>query len=125
MVRGPQAGGRCARCELAIDLDAGAAAVRGARMKRHSRNAATPSAARPAIHSSACTPKANSADPAKAPASSGAASGTGALHDTGLDLPPNAVATYLVTVIVPTPFTGNLANPATITPIPKIDHLLV
>ena len=46
----------------------------------------------------------------------GAASGTGALNDTGLDLPPNAVATYLVTMTVPTTFTGNLTNTVTITP---------
>ncbi|WP_162250375.1 DUF11 domain-containing protein [Pseudoxanthomonas sp. Root630] len=46
----------------------------------------------------------------------GAASGTGALNDTGLDLPPSAVATYLVTMTVPTGFTGNLTNTVTITP---------
>lgn len=46
----------------------------------------------------------------------GAASGTGALNDTGLDLPPNAVATYLVTMTVPADFTGNLTNTVTITP---------
>jgi len=46
----------------------------------------------------------------------GAASGTGALNDTGLDLPPNAVATYIVTMTVPTAFTGNLTNTVTITP---------
>jgi uncharacterized repeat protein (TIGR01451 family) len=46
----------------------------------------------------------------------GAASGTGALNDTGLDLPPNAVATYTVTMTVPTTFTGNLTNTVTITP---------
>lgn len=46
----------------------------------------------------------------------GAVSGTGALNDTGLDLPPNAVATYTVTMTVPTTFTGNLANTVTITP---------
>lgn len=46
----------------------------------------------------------------------GAASGTGALNDTGLDLPPNAVATYLVTMTVPTTFTGDLTNTVTITP---------
>jgi uncharacterized repeat protein (TIGR01451 family) len=46
----------------------------------------------------------------------GAANGTGALNDTGLDLPPNAVATYLVTMTVPTDFTGDLTNTVTITP---------
>ena len=46
----------------------------------------------------------------------GAASGTGALNDTGLDLPPNAVATYLVTMTVPAGFTGDLTNTVTITP---------
>lgn len=46
----------------------------------------------------------------------GAASGTGALNDTGLDLPPNAVATYLVTLTVPTGFTGALSNTVTVTP---------
>ncbi|WFC43311.1 DUF11 domain-containing protein [Pseudoxanthomonas sp. SE1] len=46
----------------------------------------------------------------------GAASGTGALNDTGLDLPPNAVATYRVTMTVPTGFTGDLTNTVTITP---------
>ena len=46
----------------------------------------------------------------------GAASGTGALNDTGLDLPPGAVATYLLTMTVPAGFTGNLSNTVTITP---------
>ena len=46
----------------------------------------------------------------------GAASGTGALNDTGLDLPPGAVATYLVTMTVPAGFTGDLTNTVTITP---------
>ena len=46
----------------------------------------------------------------------GAASGTGALNDTGLDLPAGAVATYLVTMTVPTGFTGDLTNTVTITP---------
>lgn len=46
----------------------------------------------------------------------GAASGTGALNDTGLDLPPGAVATYRVTMTVPAGFTGNLTNTVTITP---------
>jgi uncharacterized repeat protein (TIGR01451 family) len=46
----------------------------------------------------------------------GAASGTGALNDTGLDLPPSAVATYLVTMTVPAGFTGDLTNTVTITP---------
>ena len=46
----------------------------------------------------------------------GATSGTGALNDTGLDLPPGAVAAYLVTLTVPTTFTGNLTNTVTITP---------
>ncbi|SFV31932.1 GEVED domain-containing protein [Pseudoxanthomonas sp. YR558] len=46
----------------------------------------------------------------------GAASGTGALNDTGLDLPPSAVATYLVTMTVPAGFTGDLSNVVTITP---------
>jgi|GEM_PF-1971839 conserved repeat domain len=46
----------------------------------------------------------------------GAPSGTGALNDTGLDLPAGAVATYLVTMTVPAGFTGNLTNTVTITP---------
>ena len=46
----------------------------------------------------------------------GAASGTGALNDAGLDLPPNAVATYLVTMTVPAGFTGDLTNTVTIAP---------
>ena len=46
----------------------------------------------------------------------GATSGTGALNDAGLDLPPNAVATYLLTMTVPAGFTGNLTNTVTITP---------
>jgi uncharacterized repeat protein (TIGR01451 family) len=46
----------------------------------------------------------------------GAASGSGALNDTGLDLPPSAVATYLVTMTVPSGYTGDLSNVVTITP---------
>ena len=46
----------------------------------------------------------------------GAASGTGALNDTGLDLPPGAVATYLVTMTVPAGFSGDLTNTVAITP---------
>ena len=46
----------------------------------------------------------------------GAASGTGALNDTRLDLPSGAVATYLVTMTVPTTFTGDLSNTVTVTP---------
>ena len=46
----------------------------------------------------------------------GAASGTGALNDVGLDLPPGSAATYLLTLTVPAGFTGNLTNTATITP---------
>ena len=46
----------------------------------------------------------------------GAATGTGALNDTGLDLPPGAVATYEVTMTIPTTFTGALTNTVTITP---------
>ncbi|WP_331050504.1 beta strand repeat-containing protein, partial [Gemmatimonas sp.] len=46
----------------------------------------------------------------------GAASGSGALNDTGLDLPPSAVATYLVTMTVPAGFSGDLSNVVTITP---------
>lgn len=49
-------------------------------------------------------------------AACGAASGTGALNDTGLDLPPGAVATYRVTMTVPAGFTGDLTNTVTITP---------
>jgi uncharacterized repeat protein (TIGR01451 family) len=49
-------------------------------------------------------------------AACGAASGTGALNDAGLDLPAGAVATYLVTLTVPASFTGDLANTVTITP---------
>ena len=49
-------------------------------------------------------------------AACGASSGTGALNDTGLDLPPGAVATYLVTMTVPAGFTGDLTNTVTITP---------
>jgi uncharacterized repeat protein (TIGR01451 family) len=54
--------------------------------------------------------------PTSGGAACGAASGTGALNDTGLDLPAGAVATYLVTMTVPTGFTGDLANTVTITP---------
>ncbi|MFT3670432.1 MAG: GEVED domain-containing protein [Pseudoxanthomonas sp.] len=46
----------------------------------------------------------------------GAASGSGALNDTGLDLPPGAVATYLVTMTVPAGFAGDLSNTVTLTP---------
>ena len=46
----------------------------------------------------------------------GAASGTGALNDTGLDLPPGAVATYQLTMTVPAGYTGELTNTVTITP---------
>lgn len=46
----------------------------------------------------------------------GAASGTGALNDTGLDLPPGAIATYQVTMTVPAGFTGDLTNTVTVTP---------
>jgi len=46
----------------------------------------------------------------------GAASGTGALNDTGLDLPAGAVATYQVTMTVPAGFTGDLTNTVTVTP---------
>lgn len=46
----------------------------------------------------------------------GAASGTGALNDTGLDLPPGAVATYQMTMTVPAGFTADLVNTATVTP---------
>lgn len=46
----------------------------------------------------------------------GATSGSGALNDTGLDLPPSAVATYTVTMTVPATLTGNLANTVTVTP---------
>ena len=53
----------------------------------------------------------------------GAASGAGALNDTGLDLPPNAVATYQVTLTVPTGFTGDLTNTVTITPPTSINDI--
>ncbi|PWN67792.1 hypothetical protein C1638_004125 [Chryseobacterium oncorhynchi] len=46
----------------------------------------------------------------------GAAIGTGALNDTGLALPPGAVATYEITMTVPTTFTGALTNIVSITP---------
>ncbi|MBD9470841.1 GEVED domain-containing protein [Pseudoxanthomonas sp. PXM01] len=46
----------------------------------------------------------------------GAASGTNAINDTGLDLPVNAVATYTLTFTVPTSFTGTLTNVANVTP---------
>lgn len=46
----------------------------------------------------------------------GAASGSGALNDTGLDLPPGAVATYLVTMTIPAGFAGDLTNTVTLTP---------
>ncbi|WP_157900071.1 DUF11 domain-containing protein [Rhodoferax koreensis] len=46
----------------------------------------------------------------------GAASGSGALNDTGLNLPSGAVATYTVTMTVPTGFTGALTNTVTVTP---------
>ncbi len=49
-------------------------------------------------------------------AACGAASGSGALNDTGLDLPPGAVATYTVTMTVPSGFTGPLVNTVTVTP---------
>lgn len=54
--------------------------------------------------------------PTSGSARCGSASGTGALNDTGLDLPAGAAATYLVTMTVPTTFTGDLANTVTITP---------
>jgi uncharacterized repeat protein (TIGR01451 family) len=47
-------------------------------------------------------------------AACGAASGTGALNDTGLDLPASAVATYTVTLTVPAEFTGDLVNTVTV-----------
>lgn len=46
----------------------------------------------------------------------GAASGTGALNDTALDLPSGSVATYQVAMTVPSTFTGNLSNTVTVTP---------
>lgn len=49
-------------------------------------------------------------------AACGATSGTGALNDTGLDLPSGAVATYTLTMTVPASFTGNLTNTVTVTP---------
>ena len=52
----------------------------------------------------------------------GATNGTGGLNDGGLDLPPGAVATYLVTMTVPTTFTGNLTNTVTITPPSNINE---
>lgn len=44
----------------------------------------------------------------------GATSGTGALNDTGLDLPRNATVTYQLTMTVPAGFTGDLANVVTV-----------
>lgn len=44
----------------------------------------------------------------------GAATGTGALNDAGLDLPAGAVATYTVTMTVPANFTGDLVNTVTV-----------
>ena len=48
-------------------------------------------------------------------AACGAASGSGALNDTGLDLPAGATATYLITMTVPVGFTGDLTNTVNIT----------
>ncbi len=48
----------------------------------------------------------------------GAASGTGAINDTAVSLPPNATVTYLLTMTVPAGYTGDLTNTATVTPGP-------
>lgn len=45
-----------------------------------------------------------------------AASGTGAINDTTVDLPAGATVTYLLTLAVPANYTGTLANTVTITP---------
>lgn len=53
----------------------------------------------------------------------GAASGTGALNDTGADLPPNSSLTYTFTVTVPAGFTGPLSNTATVVPPSSVNDL--
>lgn len=49
----------------------------------------------------------------------GAASGSGAINDTGVSLPVGGTVTYTLTLDVPTDFTGVLANTATVTPGPS------
>lgn len=49
-------------------------------------------------------------------AACGVPSGTGALLDTGLDLPVGASATYTITLTVPADFSGDLVNTVTVTP---------
>ena len=53
----------------------------------------------------------------------GAASGSGALNDTGADLPPASSLTYTVTVAVPADFTGPLSNTATVVPPSSVNDL--
>jgi uncharacterized repeat protein (TIGR01451 family) len=54
--------------------------------------------------------------PTSGGATCGTASGSGALVDPGLTLPPGAVATYTVTMTVPPGYTGGLTATATATP---------
>lgn len=54
--------------------------------------------------------------PTSGGATCGAASGSGALVDPALTLPPGAVATYTVTMTVPPGYTGGLTATATATP---------
>ena len=53
----------------------------------------------------------------------GAASGSGALNDTGADLPPASSLTYAFTVTVPADFTGPLSNTATVVPPSAVNDL--
>ena len=53
----------------------------------------------------------------------GAASGSGALNDTGADLPPASSLTYTFTVAVPADFTGPLSNTATVVPPSAVNDL--
>jgi len=46
------------------------------------------------------------------------ASGSGAINDTAVRLPPSATVTYLLTMTVPADYTGDLTNTATVTPGP-------
>lgn len=53
----------------------------------------------------------------------GVASGSGALNDTGADLPPASSLTYAFTVTVPADFTGPLSNTATVVPPSAVNDL--
>lgn len=46
------------------------------------------------------------------------ASGSGPINDATVSLPPNATVTYQLTLTVPTDYTGDLSNTATVTPGP-------